>query len=100
MKLVKNCYKLIISDALINENVLNFLNINKTQRKTIFIKNIFKKYNNIKAIRYHNENDFLNEVKKDIENNNYFLFGSDSCSKITQYYDETSILKNEVETKT
>jgi hypothetical protein len=90
MKLVKNCYKLIISDALINENVKNFLNISKSSRKTIFIKNTYKKFKDVKAIRYHNENEFLNQVKKDIEYNNYFLFGSDSCSKITQYFDEVS----------
>lgn len=90
MKLIKNCYKLIISDALINENVKNFLNLSKSTRKTIFIKNTFKKFKNVKAVRYHDENDFLNQIKKDIEENNYFLFGSDSCSKITQYFDEVS----------
>ncbi len=90
MKLVKNCFKLIISDALINDNVKNFLNISKSTRKTIFIKNTYKKFKGVKAVRYHNENDFLNQVKKDIEENNYFLFGSDSCSKITQYFDEVS----------
>jgi hypothetical protein len=90
MKLVKNCYKLIISDALINENVKNFLNISKSLRKTIFIKNTYKKFKDVKAIRFHNENEFLNQIKKDIEENNYFLFGSDSCSKITQYFDEVS----------
>ncbi len=96
MKLVKNCYKLIISDALINENVKNFLNISKSARKTIFIKNTYKKFNDVKAIRFHNENEFLNHVKKDIENNYYFLFGSDSCSKITQYFDEVSKKENEI----
>lgn len=90
MKLIKNCYKLIISDALINENVKNFLNISKTSKKTIFIKNTYKKFKGVKAIRYHDENEFLNQVKKDIEENKYFLFGSDSCSKITQYFDEVS----------
>lgn len=90
MKLVKNCYKLIISDALINENVNNFLNISKSSRKTIFIKNTYKKFKDVKAVRFHNENDFLNQVKKDIEDDKYFLFGSDSCSKITQYFDEVS----------
>lgn len=90
MKLVKNCYKLIISDALINENVKNFLNISKSSRKTIFIKNTYKKFKDVMAVRYHNENDFLNQVKKDIEDDKYFLFGSDSCSKITQYFDEVS----------
>ena len=94
MKLVKNCYKLIISDALINENVKNFLNISKSSRKTIFIKNTHKKFKDVMAIRYHNENDFLNQVIKDIDENKYFLFGSDSCSKITQYFDEVS--KNEL----
>jgi hypothetical protein len=90
MKLIKNCYKLIISDALINENVKNFLNFSKSTRKTIFIKNTFKKYKGVKAIRFHDENEFLNQVKHDIDNDNYFLFGSDSCSKITQYYDEVN----------
>ena len=90
MKLVKNCHKLIISDALINENVKHFLNISKSTRKTIFIKNTYKKFNGVKAVRYHDENDFLNQVKNDIKNDKYFLFGSDSCSKITQYFDETS----------
>ena len=78
MKLIKNCYKLIISDALINDNVKNFLNISKSTKKTIFIKNTFQKFKDVKAIRYHDENEFLNQVKKDIELNNFFLFGSDS----------------------
>ncbi len=90
MKLVKNCHKLIISDALINDNVKNFLNISKSSRKTIFIKNTYKKFKDVLAIRYHNENDFLCQVKKDIEDDKFFLFGSDSCSKITQYFDEVS----------
>ncbi len=88
MKIIKNCHKLIITDALINQNVKNFLNC-ISNKKIIFIKNEFKKYQGVKAVRYHNENDFLNQVKEDIKNNNYFLFGSDSCSKITQYFDET-----------
>lgn len=90
MRLVKNCHKLIISDALINENVLNFLNLQNSNRKTIFIKNSYKKFDGIEAIRFHNENDFLHEIKNDIKNNNFFLFGSDSCSKITQYFDSTN----------
>lgn len=88
MKLIKNCHKFIISDALINQNALNFLSCN-LHKKYIFINNTHKKYKGVNAIRYHNEYDFLNEVKQDIFNNNYFLFGSDSCSKITQYFDET-----------
>ena len=57
--------------------------------------NLFKKFKGVKAIRYHDENEFLNQVKKDIDEDNYFLFGSDSCSKITQYFDETTIQKND-----
>lgn len=90
MKLIKNCHKLIISDALINNGVKIFLHDSKSKRKNIFIKNIYKKFKNVKAIRYHNENEFLEQVNNDIENNKYFLFGSDSCSKITQFFDEVS----------
>jgi len=50
------------------------------------IKNINKKFSGIDATRYNNETDFFNIVKSHIENKKYFLFGCDSCKKITAIY--------------
>ena len=87
MKLIINAHKVIISDARIDENINNFLD-NVNHKKSVFINNTFKKYKNVKAIRYLDENDFISKLKEDIKNNNYFLFGCDSCSKITNYFNE------------
>lgn len=87
MKLIINAHKVIISDARIDENINNFIDI-VNYKKSVFIDNTFKKYKNIKAIRYLDENDFISKLKEDIKNNNYFLFGCDSCSKITNYFNE------------
>lgn len=87
MKLIINAHKVIISDARIDENINNFLSI-VDNKKIVFIDNKFKKYKGIKAIRFHDENEFISKIKEDIDNNNYFLFGCDSCSKITNYFNE------------
>lgn len=87
MKLIINAHKVIISDARIDENINNFLDV-VNYKKSVFINNTFKKYKNVKAIRYLDENDFISKLKEDIKNNNYFLFGCDSCSKITNYFNE------------
>jgi len=87
MKLIINAHKVIISDARIDENINNFLSV-VDNKKIVFINNKFKKYNDIKAIRFHDENEFISKIKEDIKNNCYFLFGCDSCSKITNYFNE------------
>ena len=84
MRMIKTCHKLILSDAKVNNKIRKF--INKRNKKTIFINNQFKKYENIEAINYKNEEDFLNELIKNIENRKYFLFGSDSCKKATYFH--------------
>jgi len=87
MKLIINAHKVIVYDARIDENINHFFN-NVNHKKSVFINNTFKKYKNVKAIRYLDENDFISKLKEDIKNNNYFLFGCDSCSKITNYFNE------------
>lgn len=87
MKLIINAHKVIISDARIDENINNFLSV-VDNKKNVFVNNTFKKYKDVKAIRFHDENEFISKIKEDIKNNNYFLFGCDSCSKITNYFNE------------
>lgn len=87
IKIIKNCHKLILSDAIMTNNVMNFIE-KRISKNKIYIKNNYLKYENIEAIRQNDENAFLDKIKDHIENNNYFLFGSDSKSSITKYYNE------------
>ncbi len=87
MKIIKNCKKLIITDAHITEKVFILIkNRNLTKPNYIFINNEFKKYEGVKANKYMNENEFLLKMDADINNDNYFLFGTDSKSITSQYY--------------
>ena len=85
IKLIKNCHKLIVSDALINDNVFEFIKVRKT-KNNLYITNEFKKYQDVKAVRHNDEFEFLKTISEHIEADNYFLFGSDSNKKITNYY--------------
>ena len=85
MNIIKNCKKLIVSDAHINNLTMEFLN----KRNTInglYIINPFKKYEKIEAIKYNKEQEFLNEVNRKIKNDEYFLFGCDSKTIIENLY--------------
>lgn len=88
MKLIKNCKKIIFTDATINQNCFNLLSSRKTNNKTIFIRNTNKKYEGIEAIRYNDKNEFYNKLKEHIKNKDYFLFGCDVCSILTTYFND------------
>jgi hypothetical protein len=84
--LIKNCKKIIISDATINQNVINLLSSRKTNNKALLIDNINKKFKGIKLRIQNNENTFIDMLRSDIKNKKYFLFGCDGCNKITKLY--------------
>ena len=84
-RIINNCFKLICTEAIISDNVFNLLNLRPDSEK-VFIKNTIKKYDGIKAIKENDENNFFINIEKHIEENKYFLFGSDSCGIITKYY--------------
>jgi hypothetical protein len=86
MDLIKNCHKVVVSDANVADNVFNLLQ--KRDGSKIFINNLFKKFNGINAKRCKNEYNFINKMKTDIEKLLYFLCGADSCETITRLYNE------------
>ena len=86
MRLLKYCNKVIVSDALIHDNVVNFLKCRKQNNKTLYINNTYQKYKDKKAYRVRDETQFLEKIYSEIEKSNYFLFGSDSCDTITKLY--------------
>lgn len=89
MKIINNCHKLILSDATINDTVF-YLVQKREDDKKIFIENTFKKYKDIQAIQMNDETDFLNQMKENIKENKYFLFGCDSMEIAHNYHDEAA----------
>lgn len=90
--LIKNCKKIICSDATIDDNTLNLLSSRKKHKKLLVIENSNKKFTGTKAIRYNDENKFIEELRNHIKNKNYFLFGADLCTTITDIH---NLLLNE-----
>jgi len=87
IRIIKNCHKVIVSDANITDNVRNLLK-HRNSGKEIYINNLFKKFQNVEAIRELDEVKFIQRLKNDITNNQMFLCGSDSCDIITKLYHE------------
>jgi len=87
MRLINNCHKIIVSDALITDNVLNLLK-KRNDKNKIMVENEFKKYKNIRAEEIKDENIFLEKMKEQCMNNDYFLFGCDSLEIVTRFYIE------------
>ena len=84
MRIIKNCHKLIVSDAKITDNTFNFL---RTRPKNIFyLENKFKKYQNVPAVRVRDEELYLDKLIDHVKTNQYFLCASDSCSQVTKFY--------------
>ena len=91
VRLIKNCHKLILTDASIND--LSFLLIDKYRilEETIYIDNIHKKQLNKNVYNINDENEFINIIKDHINNNDYFLYASDSKTIITDHYNNHNI---------
>ena len=87
MRIIRNCNKIIVSDATINNNTFNLLK-NRPNDKKLFIDNQYKKYKGITVFKFNNENDFLKETKEHVKNNNFFLFGCDSLELTKHYFNE------------
>lgn len=85
MNIISKCKKLIVSDAHINNLTMQFLEKRKTNNG-LYVKNLYKKYEGIEAIKYNKEQEFINEINRKIKNNEYFLFGCDSKTIIERLY--------------
>ena len=81
-KIINNCHKIILSDAVINENVFNLI---KDRQNKIYINNEYKKYEGIKCIFLNDENEFQEQFLKNVNNDKYFFMGCDSASVAGKY---------------
>ena len=79
-RLIKYAKKVIVSDAIIDDNVLRLL---KGRGNLLFTNNSFKKYDGINAIRLRNENDFRDISLSHCQDEKPFLFGCDSKDAVS-----------------
>lgn len=88
VRLIKNCHKLILTDATIND--LSFLLIQKYRNidDTIFIENEYKNQKDKQVYLINDENKFLNLIQEHIDNKDYFLYGSDKSKLIKDHYNK------------
>ena len=83
IKIVKNCHKIIVSDATINNNTFELL---RHRTSVFYVVNEYKKFQDVPAVQMKNENEFLEKLKDAIKKHEYFLFGSDWNGRITDLY--------------
>ena len=86
MHIIKNCKLLILSDAIISDSI--FILIKNREDNIYFIENTFKKFENIKATQILDEVLFKNKIEEKIKTNQYGLFGFDSKTVVTSFYDD------------
>ena len=85
VKFIKNANKVLVSDAMIDDNVFEFLKY-REQDKMIFVRNSFKKYEGVEAVRLRNENEFRDTLLKHCQVDQPFLFGCDSKDSVSSLY--------------
>jgi hypothetical protein len=89
-KIIKCAHKVIFSDALINDAIMHLVNWRSefSEDKVFFVRNNFKKYKDIEAINLKNEDEFLDKLLSACRKEKGFLFGCDSKTTITNYYNK------------
>jgi hypothetical protein len=86
IKFIKFSHKIIIADASIKQNVIEFIKKYRKEETVKIIINEYQKYKNVNSIRVLDENLFLEKLLDRIKNDKYFLFGCDSCTVVTKFY--------------
>ena len=86
-KLMKSCHKLFVCQNEINISAMELIKPKlESSKKNIYINNSFKNNKNKKAIKCDNLNILIEKMKKDVLNNKYFLFCSDSKKDVDTIY--------------
>jgi hypothetical protein len=85
MRIIKYAHKIIVSDNLITDSVFELL---KCRGDYKFIVNEYKKFQDVEAVRIRDQPLFLDLLKEHINDNNYFLFGCDSCTIVEMLYND------------
>jgi hypothetical protein len=86
--LIKNAKKVIVADAIIMDNILEFLKLRTKQKKTntLYISNNYLKFEGVPAVQVKNDLKMLEMIAKQCKNKEPFLCGSDSAEDVTKWY--------------
>ena len=85
LRIIKNAHKLIVCDNIICNTVFELLEVRGDDEQKFYI-NEYSKFEGVQARRCKNEDNFLEIIKNRIETQQYFLFGSDCCRVIENYF--------------
>ena len=88
--IVKNAHKVIVGDAIILDNVFEFLKyrIKAEGKQTLFITNNYNKFQGVPAVRVRDERLMLNKLMQQCQEKKPFLFGCDSATTATEWYNK------------
>lgn len=88
LRIIKTCYKLIISDAHILDNTLLLIKerLTDTKMKTKHYVNTYNKFQDVTALKFNDENKFYEKMEHAVIENKNFSFCSDSKNIITNWY--------------
>ena len=85
--IIKNCRRLIVSDADISDVVFEFISNYRPHDDTVYVDNIFKNYNNIQAVHYNNIEDIINRMSHLIsKKDGGFVATFDSLKDLNRIY--------------
>ena len=90
ISIIRHAHKVIVGDAIVLDNVFEILKsrIKAEDKKTLFITNNYNKFQGVPAVRVRNERLMLNKLIQQCKNKEAFLFGSDSASQATEWYNK------------
>ena len=83
-RIIRHAKKVIVSDALITDNVIEFLK-HRNMDNAVIIENSFNKYLDVPAVRLRDENTFLEKLIQHCRDNDSFLFGCDSKKTVSSF---------------
>jgi hypothetical protein len=96
-ELIKRAKKIIICDAKINDAVFILLRQRELNKNNcLFLRNNYKKFEGIEAIKVNNEKIFEDKISEHCQNNKPFIFACDKNDTTTKWHNKA--LKLDIET--
>lgn len=90
ISIIRHAHKVIVGDAIVLDNVFEILKsrIKAEDKKTLFITNNYNKFQGVPAVRVRNERLMLNKLIQQCKEGKPFLFGCDSATTATEWYNK------------
>ena len=93
LRIIKTCKKLIVSDNELSNSAMELFGL-KTDVKRLVVKNTFKKFEGVEAIRVMNEYEFIEKMKRHKKANETFICSSDSKTAVREIHAKLGVDDN------